>query len=109
MWTVTRIEEADYGCEERMPGEPLMVLVTIQCDDGRMCRFECAENWLEMQDIDEGDEWSFDIEKIESDLERFNHMSDWMEKYYEAIEELDEAGQVGGSKDEVENKMDLQL
>ena len=29
MWSVTRIDEADYGCEERMPGEPLLVLVTM--------------------------------------------------------------------------------
>ena len=49
MWSVTRIDEADYGCEERMPGEPLLVLVTIESDDGRMCRFECAENWLLQQ------------------------------------------------------------
>ena len=37
MWSVTRIDEADYGCEERMPGEPLLVLVTIESDDGRVC------------------------------------------------------------------------
>ena len=49
MWSVTRIDEADYGCEERMPGEPLLVLVTIESDDGRMCRFECAENWLKSE------------------------------------------------------------
>lgn len=47
MWTVVRIDEADYGCEERMPGEPLMVLVKIKSDDGRECRFECAEDWME--------------------------------------------------------------
>ena len=34
MWYVRRIEEADYGCEERMPGEPLMALVTLERDDG---------------------------------------------------------------------------
>ena len=62
MWSVTRIDEADYGCEERMPGEPLLVLVTIESDDGRMCRFECAENWLLQQGIDEGDEWPEDID-----------------------------------------------
>lgn len=27
MWTIKRIDEADFGCEERLPGEPLMVLV----------------------------------------------------------------------------------
>ena len=69
MWSVTRIDEADYGCEERMPGEPLLVLVTIESDDGRMCRFECAENWLLQQGIDEGDEWPEDIEQVEADRE----------------------------------------
>jgi len=89
MWTVERIEEADYGCEERLPGEPLMVLVTIESDDGRRCQFECAQNWLDFQEIDEGDEWPEDIEAIDSELEKAGKMSEWMEKYYEAIEELD--------------------
>ena len=40
MWVVSRIAEADYGCEERMPGEPLMALVTLESDDGRECQFE---------------------------------------------------------------------
>ena len=35
MWTIKRIDEADFGCEERLPGEPLMVLVSLECDDGR--------------------------------------------------------------------------
>ena len=46
MWFVSRIAEADYGCEERMPGEPLRALVMLQSDDGRECRFEVAEDWL---------------------------------------------------------------
>jgi len=90
MWTVLRIDEADYGCEERLPGEPLMVLVTIECDDGRQCRFECAENWLEIQGINEGDEWPEDIEQIERGEERISHMSDWMDNYYEALAEMEE-------------------
>ena len=44
MWYVRKIEEADYGCEERMPGEPLMVLITLESDDGRECQFEVAED-----------------------------------------------------------------
>lgn len=91
MWTVSRIDEADYGCEERLPGEPLMVLVTIESNDGRRCQFECAETWLELQEIDEGDEWPEDIEEIEADQDRIGHMSDWMDNYFEAIAELDEA------------------
>lgn len=60
MWYVSRIEEADYGCEERMPGEPALVLVTLESDDGRECRFEVSEEWLMNQGIDEGDEWPED-------------------------------------------------
>lgn len=30
MWTIKRIDEADFGCEERLPGEPLMVLVSLK-------------------------------------------------------------------------------
>ena len=33
MWTVSRIDECDFGCEERLPGEPLMVLVTLESDE----------------------------------------------------------------------------
>jgi hypothetical protein len=36
MWTIARIEEADYGCEERLPGEPLMLLITLESEDGRI-------------------------------------------------------------------------
>jgi hypothetical protein len=30
MWTIAKIEEADYGCEERLPGEPRMLLITLE-------------------------------------------------------------------------------
>lgn len=90
MWTVTRIEEADFGCEERLPGEPLMVLVTIENEDGRECQFECAENWLIFQGLEEGDEWPEDIEALDSEDDRLGHMSDWMENYYNALEEMED-------------------
>lgn len=57
MWTIARIDEADYGCEERLPGEALMLLVTLKNEDGEVIRFEVAEKWIEMQGLDEGDEW----------------------------------------------------
>lgn len=90
MWTVKRIDEADFGCEERLPGEPLMVLVTIENTDGRECQFECADNWLISQDIREGDEWPEDIEEIDADKQRLNNMSDWMDNYYDAVDEMEE-------------------
>lgn len=62
MWYVSRIEEADYGCEERMPGEPLMVLVILESNDGRERRIEVSEDWILCQGIEEGDAWPEDID-----------------------------------------------
>lgn len=53
MWTIKRIDEADFGCEERLPGEPLMVLVSLESDDGRTIQFEAADNWLTVQELSE--------------------------------------------------------
>lgn len=90
MWTITSIEEADFGCEERMPGEPLMVLVTIENDFGREVTFECADNWLIAQDLDEGDEWPEDIDELENTDRIPDKMNQWMDDYYKAVEEMDE-------------------
>jgi len=90
MWHIVRIDEADYGCEERLPGEPLLVLITIECDETlRMAQFECPEEWLVSQGLDEGDEWPEDIDAIDNELSRLDHMSDWMDNYYSALEELE--------------------
>lgn len=85
MWTISRIEEADYGCEERMPGEPLMVLVTLTNEFGEVIRFEAAENRIELQGLDEGDEWPEDIEGEDS-----SRQDEWMENYYRAVEEMED-------------------
>ena len=90
MWYVRKIEEADYGCEERMPGEPLMVLITVESDDGRECQFEVAEDWLISQGIDEGDEWPEDIDTEDPDSTKAKEQAEWMENYYNALQELEE-------------------
>ena len=90
MWYVRKIEEADYGCEERMPGEPLMVLITLESDDGRECRFEVAEDWLISQGIDEDDECPEDIDEADEDSKKAEMMSAWMENYLDALSEMDE-------------------
>lgn len=89
MWTITSIEETDYGCEERMPGEPLMVLVTLENDFCREISFECADNWLLAQELDEGDEWPEDIEAIDASGAMSDEMSQWMDNYYRAVEEME--------------------
>jgi hypothetical protein len=89
MWTITKIEEADYGCEERLPGEPRMLLITLESEDGAEVRFEAAENWVEMQGLDEGDEWPEDLGE-DSDDRMAAEQAEWMEGYYRAIQELEE-------------------
>lgn len=89
MWTIKRIDEADFGCEERLPGEPLMVLVSLESDDGRVIQFEATDNWLTVQELSEGDEWPEDIEAPDAADERTVRQTQWMENYFEALEELE--------------------
>lgn len=70
MWFVSRIAEADYGCEERMPGAPLMALVTLKSDDGREYQLEVSEDWLCNHGVNEGDEWPEDIEGNDGNTNR---------------------------------------
>ena len=81
MWTVISIHEADDDLVERYPGEPLMMLVTIENDAGSRCQVECADNWLKIQDIHEGDEWPEDIEAIEASGDRLKNMFEFMDNY----------------------------
>lgn len=81
MWTIERIDESDFGCEERMPGEPLMLLVTLSDEYGRMTRFEIPETWIEIHGLEEGDEWPEELLEDESALENANTQAEWMESY----------------------------
>ena len=90
MWTIQQISEADYGCEERLPGEPLMVLVTLESDIGEILQFEMPDNWLLMQGLDEGDEWPEDIDTEDPDSTKAKEQAEWMENYYNALQELEE-------------------
>ena len=90
IWTVLSIDEDDYGCEERMPGEPVTVLVTLEAEDGRQCRFSVADKWLYNQEIDVGDEWPEDIDDMgDVEAEKCNKQAEWMDNYYEALNELE--------------------
>lgn len=90
MWTISRIDEADYGCEERLPGEPLMLLITLENEAAEVIRFEVAENWIEMQGLDEGDEWPEDIETEDEEAVNAENQARWMENYYRALQEMEE-------------------
>ena len=73
-----------------MPGEPLLVLVTLESDDGRLCQFEVAEEWLLHQEIEEGDEWPEDLDEADKDSGKAKMMSAWMDNYMDALREMDE-------------------
>lgn len=90
MWTIVRIEDADYDCEERLPGEPERLSVTIQQEDGAVLQFEVAKEWLQMQELEEGDEWLEDVEADDRETMSAANQSEWMENYYCALQEMEE-------------------
>lgn len=89
MWTIERIDEADFGCEERMPGQPLMLYVTLKDEYGRITGFEIPEPWIEMHGLEEGDEWPEELTD-EKSADSAAAQNDWMEQYRKALEELDD-------------------
>lgn len=89
MWTIKDISEGDYGCEERMPGEPLMVIVTIANDAGEEMEFEAPDNWLIAQKLEVGDEWPEEVDGFEEPDETTIKQSKWMDNYLDALEELE--------------------
>lgn len=90
MWIVKRLQEADYGCEERMPGEPIKTMVVLESDDGRMCQFEVADEWLMKQEIEEGDEWPENIDGIDILAEQIFSQNECMNRYFESLSQLEE-------------------
>ncbi len=60
MWKIKQIAEADFGCEERLPGEKLKCLVN---ENGETRRLEVEDEWLTEQGLDEGSTWNITDEK----------------------------------------------
>ncbi len=56
-WIVLQIQEADYGCEERLPGEKTKVIVTLQNEGGEQKELTVEDDWLYENGIDEGSIW----------------------------------------------------
>ena len=54
MWRIKQIAEADFGCEERLPGEKLKCLVILENEKGETRRLEVEDEWLTEQGLDEG-------------------------------------------------------
>ena len=51
MWTIKRIDEADFGCEERLPGEPLMVLVSLRAMTGELYSLRLRTTGLQFRNF----------------------------------------------------------
>ena len=56
-WTVKRIQEDDYGCEERLEDAKVKVLVTLVNENGQERLIRIEDEWLYANGIDEGDKW----------------------------------------------------
>ena len=66
-----------------------MVLVSLECDDGRLLQLEVADNWLTMQELDEDDEWPEDMDAPDEGDVKSAKQAQWMENYLDALEELE--------------------
>lgn len=60
-WIVKRIQEDDYGCEERPENEKATVLVTLIDEKGQERLLRVEDDWLYANGIDEGDRWPVDF------------------------------------------------
>ena len=60
-WTVKRIQEGDYGCEERSEEERNQVIVTLENEDGLTRQLTADDDWLNETGIDEGSLWPEEV------------------------------------------------
>ena len=60
MWKIKQIAEADFGCEERLPGEKLKCMVILENENGETRRLEVEDEWLTEHELDEGSTWNFE-------------------------------------------------
>ncbi len=58
-YLITKIQEADYGCEERPAGYVPQVLLRLQDESGQESYREVPDADLYAQDIEEGDRLTF--------------------------------------------------
>ena len=56
-WIVKRIQEDDYGCEERPENEKVTVLVTLINENGQERQLRVKDDWMYANGINESDQW----------------------------------------------------
>ena len=60
-WTVRRIMEDDYGCEERTEEEMDQVCVLLENEKGESISLKAADSLLCRMGIDEGSTWPWEL------------------------------------------------
>lgn len=54
-YTIAKIYEQDFGCEGRMEGQPMMYDVVLQDEAGEQHTVQMTEEYLDENNLDEGD------------------------------------------------------
>lgn len=57
MFTVSRIYDDDYGCEERMPNATKMAIVYLKDENGNEKELKVPDEFLVQNGIEEGSIW----------------------------------------------------
>lgn len=104
IYIITRIEEADYGCEERTDGYKPMVRVHLCDKDGNVEIVEMEDALMYSRKLDEGSEAMIGLDGAlyspdmyynifdgnEIHLPNTNLQNEWYDNYMNALEELEE-------------------
>ena len=53
-WKIKRIQEDDYGCEERPQNEKITVIVTLVDENGMEKQLRVEDDWLYAEGIKDG-------------------------------------------------------
>ncbi len=61
-YIIKRIQESDYGCEERPDNYKTTVVLTLRSDAGDEIKMEVLDDDLYKLNINEGDWVSFDVD-----------------------------------------------
>lgn len=70
-YTVSKIYEDDFGCEERGDAYQAQVIVIIKSSDGNEFSVKQADVWMYEQEINEGDEVFLVEGKLQKALEAY--------------------------------------
>lgn len=105
IYTITRIDEADFGCEGRPEGYIPMVTVYLEDEYGREEILEMEDAQMYHRALDEGSQvviggdgtlYSLEAARRQADIIPMEETADtdqqdrWLEGYMDAVEELEE-------------------